>query len=143
MKYFSLFLIYSFSLGLLLSCASFKVPPGQYQGDQIFWGSGGGFVGKELGYVLLDNGEVYKLNKMGGFDAFKKLSTESTTQIFANAQNIGLEKIKWMKPGNTYRFIQINKEGTINRVSWSDQTEDAPGNVKTFYDVLNRKVADL
>jgi hypothetical protein len=112
------------------------VLPPDYSGDSVTIGTGGGFVGREVAHVLLDNGEMFSMDHQMNFIGEKQLSANVTKQLFSNVEVLGLQEYDYMKPGNTYAFIEIKINGQVNRLSWDDMNEGVPSKVITYYQIL-------
>ncbi|MEO6758357.1 MAG: hypothetical protein ABIO24_02805, partial [Saprospiraceae bacterium] len=48
---------------LFLFCKQPKYSAGNFPEKQLRWGSGGGFTGQVNSYVLLENGQLFKIGK--------------------------------------------------------------------------------
>lgn len=82
--------------------------------EEITFGSGGGFTGKVTSYVLNTTGQLTEIENPNGLS--KKLSKETTSQIFALAQE--LKTYSYNKPDNLYSFIEIRTKENTNRIVW-------------------------
>ncbi len=98
---------------LLNTCATDKLAQ-QTGVEEITFGSGGGFTGKVTSYELNTNGQLTEKENPNGLS--KKLSKESTSQLFALAQ--GLKTYSFNKPDNLYSFIEIRAKKNTNRIVW-------------------------
>ncbi|MDX1683656.1 MAG: hypothetical protein R3275_00385 [Saprospiraceae bacterium] len=121
---------------LMLSCATFQTLPSDYEGDMIEFGHGGGFAGIEYSHILLDNGDVFKEQSNESYKPHKRLDDDAVTQIFNNAKLLNLASLEYMKPGNTYRFIEVRIDGKSNRLSWNDVGDSVPPTFAKFYRIL-------
>ena len=121
-------------------CKSFETLPPDYEGDSITFGTGGGFVGREVANVLLDNGEVFSMDHQMNFVGKERLEKNVTDQLFSNIEVLGLQSLQYMKPGNTYAFIEIKIDGQVNRLSWNDMDTSAPSKVQSYYKILQSHV---
>ena len=130
----------TFTVLAFSSCQSFKTLPPDYSGDSVTFGTGGGFVGREIAHVLLDNGEVFSVDHQMNFTSVKKLSQNDTRQLFSNIDVMGLMDWNYMRPGNTYAFIEIKRYGRVNRLSWDDMNRGVPEEVLTYYRILNSHI---
>lgn len=126
---------------ILTACNSSRSMPGDHKGSMVIFGEGGGFAGRETGYAILDNNEVFEMDHQRNYSRFKELDGNTTDQIFENIQLLRLAERPFMEPGNTYYFIEIHEKGEVTRLSWNDVTANAPADVRSFYKVLRRHVS--
>ena len=123
-----------------IGCKSFEVLPPDYDGASISFGQGGGFVGRETAHVLLDNGEIFSMDHQMNFEPSNRLTTSVTEQLFSNIETLGLNEVNYMKPGNTYKFIEIKSLKGVNRISWDDMSKNVPKSFLTYFNVLKSHV---
>ncbi len=130
-----LFFISLISTFAFTQCSTTIILPSTFDGKQIEFGSGGGFVGTVTSYILLENGMLFK--KEGFSEAVSRISTidaNIAAQIFNNYGSLGLAKINVDNPGNVYKFI-IFSNGEINHKQvWSNNSTEK--NLNLFYDNL-------
>ena len=131
-------LVLTFSLGLLSSlllssCKSLepKVPK---ETIVIRCGSGGGFTGEESGYEVGPDGRIAVLRSSNRVETGKKLSSDQVQQLWNNAELLNLKEMKYMYPGNTYKYIEYESNGVVNRMAWKDSPrEEAPNGLIQFH----------
>lgn len=140
MKILIAFPLLSVILLAFVGCKSFEVLPPDYDGASISFGQGGGFVGRETAHVLLDNGEIFSMDYQMNFEPSKRLATSTTEQLFSNIETLGLQNVNYMKPGNTYKFIEIKSASGVNRISWDDMSKNVPQSFLTYFNVLKSHV---
>jgi hypothetical protein len=127
---------------LLLLCAGFAFcktihySAGQLPAQQIRWGEGGGFSGRETTYVLLDNGQIFK--KGGISDPYTEMSSfpsSKAKRLFKRAQSLRLMELDFQDPGNIYSFIEIVEGDQVRRIVWGGK-KPVPPAVTAFYQEL-------
>ena len=108
---------------------------------QIRFGKGGGVVGKETLYTLLENGQLF-LSDMGGKPTeADKARARSAKALFQTAETLGLSKLDFKYPGNVYSFIESSDaDGKTNRVSWGDQSHPVNPDVQNLFAALMKLV---
>lgn len=108
----------------------------QYELGKITFGNGGGFAGIERSFVLLDNGKLYEISKMGEEFIFKsKIEKQLVSQIFQNYKFLNFDKIELNDPGNQYFFIEFSDKLNTKRMTWGNNKPDEK-NVLLFYQIL-------
>lgn len=120
-----------------MSCGSSKnLDPAQM--EVLRWGNGGGFAGIEVSYQLREDGQLSSSSKQGQpYQVLRQVDQSRTDQIFSNAQVLQLGSLKYMFPGNTYKFISKGVGEQFNRVAWNDQNEKGlPSGLNVFYNNL-------
>lgn len=125
------------SSALFWFCKHTKYAPGSFPDHQIRWGSGGGFVGKETTYTLLDNGQIF-VRKLGGdLTSAGATKTRVAKSIYKTVENLGLANLNFQHPGNTYSFMEVLSGDSVQRVSWGDPAHPVDADVKALFDQLN------
>jgi hypothetical protein len=102
---------------LLVFCKHTKYTADTMPKAQIRFGRGGGFTGMEQKYTLLSNGQLFDGGKTE-LDSAKKRVAKA---CFKTAEKLGLEKLAYTNPGNTYSFIEVPSGEGFNRISWGGQ----------------------
>ena len=119
----------------LLSCKSKPINPLQYTESRIVFGHGGGFSGLEKTYALLENGALFELTKMGQeYIKLDKVPKEQVSQLLTNFNFLKFDELKLNEPGNTYKFIELNVNGSQNRIVWGNSKVDR--NVSVMHEIL-------
>lgn len=125
---------------LWLACKQIKYAPGNFPDRQLRWGSGGGVVGKETTYTLLDNGQIF-VRKMGGaLTETGKVRDKKAKMLYDMIGSLGLEKYDFQHPGNTYDFIEVLNGDSVHRISWGEKNMPVDAKVMDFYKQLNELV---
>jgi hypothetical protein len=107
----------------------------------LSFGNGGGFTGAESAYVLLDNGQLFGVQKNNhtiedSYVPLKQLSRTITRQLFDKADELQLSQLAFSHPGNIYYFIGLVEKNSTHRITWGDSGQQAPGEVENFYHQL-------
>ena len=137
--------LFSFSLMAFASLFSFckhtKYTPTSLPDKQLQWGNGGGFTGKETTYTLLENGQIFKRDGAGALlvelEGTKKKNAKT---LFSTAETLGLNKLDFMHPGNTYSFIEAPGAENGRRITWGDTRMPPDAKVQDFYGQLQALV---
>ncbi len=97
-----------------------KYTPDAFPEKQLRWGSGGGFVGKETKFTLLENGQVFKDEPSRKTVELQHIKAKKAKSLFKMAEDLGLLKLDFQHPGNIYDFIESQEGETIKRITWGD-----------------------
>lgn len=119
----------------IVACKHTHYSAGNLPEKQIQWGSGGGFVGKESYFILLENGQIFKHEPMMG-DSIAEINgvkARAAKTAFKAADAAGLSTLDFRHPSNTYMFIV--QAG--NRVVWGDKSHPVAEPVDKLYRQLN------
>ena len=115
------------SLVLWQGCKTTKHNLSDYEGDQLVFGSGGGFTGMVKELTVLPNGQLFK-----GFgpqpDEQEKIKRRKAKKLFKKAAKLDLINTKFNKPGNMYYFIRYKQGDQVNEITWGrekDKMNDA------------------
>ena len=103
--------------------------------NQLQWGSGGGFVGKESYFILLDNGQIFKHEPAMGdsIAEIKGVKRRVAKSMFKAADAAGITTLDFKHPSNTYMFIGQSGK----RVVWGDKNHPVGEPVEKLYRDLN------
>lgn len=125
MKPILLILLASLAIAGLSFCQSTRYTADQLPAKQIRWGSGGGFTGIESGYILLENGQLFKKEKNdGALTELPKAKRKTAENLFERCFTDQLLRMEYMKPRNTYYYLELADGNMVNRMSWAG--EDGP-----------------
>lgn len=129
------------ALFVLLALAN-QCKPSRYTADNLpdehlRFGNGGGFAGIETTYTLLENGQLFK-STMGTPEvvALKNCPRKTAKQLFETAESLGLEKLDFAHPGNTYSFIEYTDDGKTNRITWGSRGQSVDEKIQALYEQL-------
>lgn len=109
--------------------------PDRYRGRIVTVGSGGGVVGKETTYALLDDGRLFS-RRLGQptYTYVGKQTSANTKRVFWSVEDrCAIKKTKYAKPGNVYRFVGWRKGGETYRVTWAPGDTVVPPNYEQVY----------
>jgi hypothetical protein len=125
------------------SCKHTQYTPSTLPAKQLHFGNGGGVVGKEVAFTLLENGQLFKRD---GIKAdLKELSAVKqrvATPLFKSAETLGLSKLDFTHPGNTYNFLEVQDGATTKRISWGDAKFPVDSKIQDLYNQLVKLVSD-
>ena len=82
---------------------------------QVRFGKGGGIVGRETFFVLLENGQLF--NSTGA--ELPKVKAKAAKKCFKAIQDAGLMQMTPPQPGNIYTFIELPDGSSWKRWAWS------------------------
>lgn len=109
--------------------------PDTYKGRVILVGSGGGVVGKETTYALLDDGRLF--GKKSGDKTYTyigKQTAANTKKVFWSVEDrCAIKKTTYQKPGNLYRFVGWRKGREAYKVTWTPGDKAVPANYEQVY----------
>ncbi len=109
--------------------------PDTYKGRILTVGSGGGVVGKETVFLLLDDGRLFS-RKAGDktYTFIGKQTAENTKKVFWSVEDrCAIRKTAYSKPGNIYRFVQWKKGAELHKVVWAPGDKAVPANYEPVY----------
>lgn len=109
-----------------------KLPP-----KQIRWGSGGGIVGKESAHILCDNGQIFYRDIMAKTESTGKTKGSKAKAIFKSIEALGLAKMEFNHPSNTYNFLEWQDGDMVSRVVWGDKAFPVDKSVQDLFGELN------
>ena len=125
---------------LLFTCKNTKYAPGNFPDHQLRWGSGGGYAGKETMYTLLNNGQIFVLEKGGQLTETGKTKGKKAKELYAMIETLGLQKLDFKHPGNTYDFIEVLSGDSVQRISWGEKDKPVDPKIKDFFGQLQELV---
>ena len=122
-----------------LNSCNKKIASSELPATQIIFGNGGGFVGKETAFALLEDGRIIALQRDSPtLKIVKKVGKKAATTTFALRDTLKLGSRLQNSPGNVYHFIILK---TANRkdhkIAWdSGDPRTAPADLEGFYKKL-------
>lgn len=126
------------AIGILwFACKSQKHSADNLPQNQIRWGNGGGFVGKESAHILLENGQLFSRDIMGKTTAAGKTKKKQALALFNSVKSLGLNELEFEHPGNTYSFLEWQDGDMVSRVVWGDRSHPVPKGVEELFGALN------
>ncbi|MEM6628496.1 MAG: hypothetical protein AAF694_02440 [Bacteroidota bacterium] len=127
-------------IALFFSCRSGKNSPDSYEKKQLIFGSGGGFMGTNEQFVLLDNGRLYTQDVMKDeYEEIGRVPKKMCKTLFQRADTLEIESTRFMNPGNKYFYLEVKNPSNQNRVTWGDSNTPIDEEYRHFY----RKLMDL
>ncbi len=105
--------------------------------QQLRWGNGGGIVGKQTTYTLLNNGQIFKQELQGSLTETVKTKRKIATAIFKTAALLNFSKIEFEHPGNIYSFLEWQDGDVVQRITWGDPAFPVDAGIKVLYVQLN------
>jgi hypothetical protein len=121
---------------LWVACKSTKYTPGNFPDRQLRWGRGGGFVGKETTYTLLDNGQIFSREANGELTAAGKIRGKKAKSLLQTAEKMEFHKMEFQHPGNTYNFVETLSGDAVSRIVWGDPNFPISEEVKALFEAL-------
>ncbi len=132
MKYFYLFLV-----GVVLTACNITGKIESTGIKSLSFGTGGGFTNEIKSYTLLPNGALWLHNSLSKDSTLiKKVSKSKVNNFYSEALDLGLDTLRYSKPGNTYYFIAVNVKGVPNKTEWSAGQTGIPDGILPFYKSL-------
>lgn len=122
---------------LFLACKHPKFAADKLPEKQIRWGNGGGFVGKEKSNILLENGQIFSRDIMGNTTEADKTKGKKAKALFKTIEALGLAKMEFNHPSNTYYFLEIQEGDMVSRVVWGDKNAPVGKPVEDLFANLN------
>ncbi|MBO0948980.1 FAD-binding oxidoreductase [Fibrella forsythiae] len=109
--------------------------PDTYKGRILTVGSGGGVVGKEKAYLLLDDGRLF--SRQSGQKTYTfvgQQTADNTKKVFWSVEDrCAIRKTAYNKPGNIYRFVNWKKGAVQHKVAWAPGDKQLPPNYEQVY----------
>lgn len=128
-------------VGLFFACKPTKYTPGNFPDRQLRWGSGGGYTGKETMYTLLENGQIFLLKNAGEFTETTSAKPKRAKDLYNLMETLGLSKVEFKHPGNTYHFIEVLNGDSVHRISWGMKNNPVNPEISEFFRQLSELIA--
>ncbi|MCC7465903.1 MAG: hypothetical protein IT261_06530 [Saprospiraceae bacterium] len=123
------------AIALLPSCKSNKYAADKLPPQQLRWGTGGGFAGKESSHILCDNGQIFNRDIMGAVSKGGRTKGAKAKSLFKTAET--LTKVDFQHPGNTYSFLEWQDGDMVRRIVWGEKGIPVDKSVQELYTQLN------
>lgn len=137
----TLIVFFLFATAVLhIFCKNTKYTADQLPKEQIRFGKGGGIVGVEKTYTLLENGQVFEKVINGGLRGLDGVKKKKATALFRTAETLGLAKAGFQYPGNTYSYIEVPLADGFNRISWGDNQHPIDSSIQNYFKALMEMV---
>lgn len=140
MKTIILALTCSAAAFLFFACKQTRYAADNLPDRQLRWGSGGGYVGKETTYTLLDNGQIFTRETGSKLAETTAAKPKKAKALYEMMESLGLLKIDFQHPGNTYNFIEVLSGDSVKRISWGEKDHPVDPNIQDLYRQLNELV---
>jgi hypothetical protein len=137
MKYILISLTVAAITLFTLACKHPKYAADKLSVNQIRWGTGGGFVGKESAHILCDNGQLFNRDIMGVTAAAGKTKAARAKALFKTISALELAKMDINQPGNTYSFLEYQEGDIVSRVVWGDKNMPVEKSIQALFGELN------
>lgn len=135
------FILFSAFLIVFSACSSARFTADSLPKRQLLFGSGGGFVGKYTSNVLLENGQIFQKESVGGqFEEQKGIRKRKARAFFQAAEELELGAMDFNHPGNLSSFLEFQTDSTTARVTWGDPNFPVNQKVKDLHVALSELV---
>ncbi len=125
-----------------LSCKTKKYTPTELSETRIQFGNGGGFVGAQNAYLLLDNGQLFQHDiRQDSMQALEPVRRKTCKTLFKTLEEMDDSKMGIDQPGNRYFYIEyITPEKQI-KTTWGSNGVQVDSLLKATYLQLMEQVA--
>lgn len=125
----------------LLSCKTKKYTPEELSETRIQFGNGGGFVGAQNAYLLLENGQLYQHDiRQDSMQALEGVRRKVCKNLFKTMEAMDESKMGINQPGNLYFYIEyITPEKQI-KTTWGANGVQIDSLLKATYLQLMEQV---
>ena len=103
--------------------------------ERIYFSSGGGFTGKYDRYILLNSGELFKINNRDTLQ-IKQLKDQSLDSINNIVLDINLESAPDF-PGNITYNLEIKASDFYYKARWGDENYSPPAPLLRLFEILS------
>lgn len=135
-----LVLTFSAVVFLFFACKQTRYTTENLPNRQLRWGSGGGYVGKETTYTLLDNGQIFMRETGSKLAETTAAKPKKAKAMYEMMESLGLSNLDFQHPGNTYSFIEVLNGDHLKRISWGEKDRPVDPNIQDMYRQLNELV---
>lgn len=115
------------------TCTSNKYNASTLPDKQLCFGSGGGVVGKENRYILLENGQIFYSKMEGTPVALSGCKAKTAEDLFVRADAMLSANRVMTAPGNTYEFLELWTDGKVKRIAWDNHVAAKDPELQAFY----------
>ena len=134
MKYMSFLLLTI----LFFSCKSEKQAVTIPKNAELSFGSSGGFANARDEYVFGLDGKLYRRKNTTPKKILVEIGDKKANSLLHEALELGIDKLDSKHPGNMTYFIRYSDGNKTNEVNWGDPNNSPPGDIKDFYEKLNK-----
>ncbi|MEM6379772.1 MAG: hypothetical protein AAF705_16330 [Bacteroidota bacterium] len=133
-----------FSLSCLLifiACKSNKYTPTELSETRIHFGNGGGFVGAQNAYILLENGQLYQHDiRQDTMQALESVRRKTCKTLFKALETVEVDKLGANQPGNRYFFVEYITPDQQFKTTWGASGFRVDSTLKATYFQLMEQV---
>ncbi len=108
------------------------------------FGSGGGFTGQYIEYILENDRTIHKNNSLTNeSEAIGKITKSELRSIRTAFDDNGIEKLEYDKPGNMSKYIEFKKGEEVKKWQWAEGDENEPAQkLETVYQLLQNLIKE-
>lgn len=101
----------------------------------LIFGSGGGFTGATVRYIIPPDGTVTRIRTKMPQDTMvvKKLTNKELNSLQQEALQLRLHQMNFKFPGNMSYFIEYAGKDEKNTITWGDFKNPVPPDVQNYY----------
>lgn len=125
---------------VFFACKQTKYTTDNLPDQQLRWGSGGGYVGKETTYTLLESGQMFVRETGGKLTEINGTKPKKAKALYETMRKLGLATLDFQHPGNTYSFIEVLSGDSLKRISWGEKDHPVDSNIRDLFGELNELV---
>lgn len=102
--------------------------------EQLLFGEGGGFTGAVTTYMLLQNGQLFRVNSMqGDTTEIAKVEKKSAKMLLKEAKEMEFNKMNIQEPGNVYYFVGLRDGKETYKATWGNPEYTIDPKIQSFY----------
>lgn len=132
-SFFSIALIF-----VLSSCKSVVYTPSTLPSEKLIFGYGGGFNPKPVEFIMLKNGQIFTTGITADTTECVRIKKSIAKKAFDNYYT-AFNALKGSgTPGNTYRFMDLQKDSTSKKYVWNNKQFDK--NIDSLYHVFKKLI---
>lgn len=141
MNKYTLLLGFSCLLGFM-ACKTKKYTPTELSETRIHFGNGGGFVGAQNAYVLLENGQLYQHDiRQDSMQALENVRRKICKDLFKMMETINESDMGTNQPGNRYFYVEYITPDQQIKTTWGASGVQVDSTLKAAYLQLMEQVA--
>lgn len=137
---------YTLLLGLscllgFTACKTKKYTPTTLSETRIHFGNGGGFVGAQNAYVLLENGQLYQHDiRQDSMQALETVRRKTCKTFFKTMKNMEETQMGANQPGNRYFYVEYVTPEKQIKTTWGANGFQVDSLLKATYFQLMEQV---
>ncbi|MCB0544112.1 MAG: hypothetical protein KDC61_09060 [Saprospiraceae bacterium] len=125
---------------LFFACKQTQYSTENLPDHQLRWGNGGGYVGRETIYTLLDNGQLFIRQTGGSLAEQGSVKPKKAKAMYDTMQALDLMNVQFEHPGNIYSFIEVLQDDNVRRISWGEKDHPVDARIADLYRQLNELI---